>query len=366
MKIAYIIEWDIYEDSGVLKKINSQINEWRLNGSSAYPVLISPKRKKKSLIDGKLFTSAIIRILPNGFIANYLNKITTINKVSSYLKELNPDIVYIRQNIWYPGLDKVLSRYDSVMELNTDDVKEIKLLGGVKPTIYFYGRNKLISSIQGFVSVSEEIAQLYKKFKKPIVTIGNGITIEKGQSLKKDNRYAGNNIPQIIFVGTPNQPWHGIDKILLMAEHLSEFSFHIVGCQNSFQCQVKNIEFHGYKNSQQLKELYQSMDIGIGTLALHRKGMHEASPLKTREYLLNNLPMIVGFTDTDLDGQDFILNIGNYENNVTDNIDNIRTFVQEWKRKSLDASPYLPLIDYKEKEKKRLSFFRSLLHEVRD
>lgn len=45
----------------------------------------------------------------------------------------------------------------------------------------------------------------------------------------------------------------------------------------------------------------------IGTLALHRKNMTEASPLKTREYLAHGFPVIIGYKDTAFYNQNQIM-----------------------------------------------------------
>jgi Glycosyl transferases group 1 len=365
MKIAYIIEWGIYEHSGVLRKITGQIAEWESDGHEVIPVIITPRQNKKPLISGRHFYSRFASLVPISFLANYLNKIFTISRVQTFLDDIKSDIVYTRQNIWYPGLDTLLAQHCSIMELNSDDVKELSALGGIKAWIYFYGREKLLAAVSAFVSVSHEISKLYADFKKPMITIGNGFCFnESDHQAPKPMDWT--RPPNVVFVGTPNQPWHGTDKILTMAEKLPEFQFHIAGSQNTLSAAPPNLTFHGYLDQEGLNRLYESMDIGVGTLALHRIGMSEASPLKTREYLAHHLPMVVGFVDTDLDGQEFVLNIGNYQNNVVFHIKEIRGFVLEWTSKGFRADPFFHLIDYKQKEKKRLDFFRDILTKKHD
>ena len=104
-----------------------------------------------------------------------------------------------------------------------------------------------------------------------------------------------------------------------------------------------------------LGELYKKMDIAIGTLALHRKKMEEASPLKVREYVAYGLPVIIGYIDIDLNNEEFILNIGNYEENVVESIDAIVKFIESWKNKVIDLD--ISRIDMNKKEKQRLKFF---------
>ncbi|WP_198264123.1 hypothetical protein [sulfur-oxidizing endosymbiont of Gigantopelta aegis] len=77
------------------------------------------------------------------------------------------------------------------------------------------------------------------------------------------------------------------------------------------------------------------MNIAIGTLSLHKKNMKEASALKVREYVAYGLPVILGYIDSDLDGCDFILNVGNYERNIHDNLKKIKEFIRFWKDKEI-------------------------------
>src|SRR5690606_35583904 len=99
----------------------------------------------------------------------------------------------------------------------------------------------------------------------------------------------------------------------------------------------------------------------IGSLAMHRNSMLEACPLKVREYCAFGLPVILGYRDTDLEGQDFVLNIGNYESNVEDNIEEIRQFVIKWHNKVVNHTITEPILSYKYKEEKRLRFFESII-----
>lgn len=357
MKIAYILEWDISKDSGVLNKVLSQTKIWKEQGHDVIIFAITPNKRNECKINYIKQYSIDVRLL-KGSLKTYLNKIISIKKVQKDLEEFKPDIVYIRQSIWYPGIDKLLSSFNSIMELNTDDLNEIKLLPKIKQYVYLYGREKMIRSIKGFVSVSYEIEELYKKYNKPIVTIANGYDISKIPKFEKHK----NKRKQVIFVGSPDQPWHGVEKIVYMAKKLPEFDFHIVGPILNLSEKINNLTFHGYLEKKELFELYKKMDVGIGTLSLYKKKMQEASTLKVREYIAFKLPVILGYKDTDLDGKEYVLNIGNYENNVIDNIEKIRKFINNSEELSKKINP--TIISYEVKEKKRLEFFKYVKNKI--
>ena len=347
MKIAYYLEWDVSTDSGVYTKVKAQINQWRLSGHTVELIAVTPNVPD----DGSninIFSIKLPRYF-KGSVRTYLNKIFTLRKIDGYLSRFHPDIVYIRQSTWHPGLGKLLKKYNSIMECNTDDLNEIKLEKFFKKTIYLFGRDILISSVNGFLSVSNEIAKLYEKYNKPIAVISNGYDLTVVQKFDKTI----NKRKQIIFVGSKGQKWHGSEKIAYMAKNLPEFDFHIVGPKINNQ-NIDNLIVHGFMNKNDLFNLYQKMDVGIGTLSLYEKHMQEASPLKVREYIAFRLPVIVGYIDTDLENQEYILNLGNYKDNVCNNITQIKEFVEKSDELRVKIDPNIISCEYKEKN--RLEF----------
>jgi hypothetical protein len=124
----------------------------------------------------------------------------------------------------------------------------------------------------------------------------------------------------------------------------------------------KNVVLHGALPTDQYVRIMQRADAGIGTLALHRNGMSEASPLKVREYLASGLPVIIGYTDTDFKGdQAFILKMPNTEENVRESMDGIRSFVTAWKGRRVERR-WIEALDTRKKEAERLAFFQQSLN----
>ncbi len=354
MKILFIAEWDAYKNSGVLSKLKSQVKYCRQLGQDAYLILITPKGKDQPVLSENyiLLIENSVACYFKGFIRTYLSKVLAVFSLKKIISEHKPDIVYYRQGIWYPGLIACLGgKSPYIVEINTDDEKEITLFGRFKAYYYLYTRKFLLENASGFVAVTSEIEKIYQKFGKPTLTIANGIDLQSITKRKTPN----NKKAQLIFVGSPGYPWHGIDKVLIMAEQLPEFDFHLVGFQ-SINCSCQNVINHGYLDKTHLCGLYQDMDIGISTLSLHIKGMKEACPLKAREYVAYGLPLIVGYIDPDLANEPFVLNIGNYANNVLDAIPEIRSFILKMKSQCIHSSA----IDFALKEQERIAFFRQI------
>jgi hypothetical protein len=102
-------------------------------------------------------------------------------------------------------------------------------------------------------------------------------------------------------------------------------------------------------------------DVAIGTLALYRKDMGEASSLKVREYLARGIPTIVGYADTDFpEAPPFILRIPNAPDAVRTSMPDIRAFVERslGTRVPREAVAHL---DVSVKEAARLAFLREVV-----
>ena len=158
-------------------------------------------------------------------------------------------------------------------------------------------------------------------------------------------------------------PWHGLDKIVKLAAVIPEWSFHLVGIgvEDVGGAIPSNVKTWGALLYTEYLPLLAEADCAIGTLALHRKEMQEASPLKTREYLAHGLPVISGCRDTDfMEGADFLLELPNTEDNILPNTARIRAFVESWRGRRVDREKVRHL-DTGEKERTRLRFFNQIV-----
>ncbi len=365
MKIVYLLgDENISSDNGVVKKVESQTSYWKKMGHTVKIISLRSKNLESILDDATIISEQNSN---NNSLQNTIQQIKNYHSLNLLLAEHEPDIIYMRYLKYYPGMTSVLKKYTYIVEINSDEVEEAKHGSRARYTYNMLTRNFLLGNASGFVFVSKELMKNinYDKFKKPNVVIGNGYDFERDISMKKEF----NKEVSLIFIGSPGQSWHGIDKILFLATSLPEHKFHIVGpsleeMEKIAEVLPSNLKVYGYLSQDEANELVAKCDIGISTLALHRKKMNEASPLKSRQYLAQGLPVIIGYEDTDLQKEvPFVLNIGNYENNVRDSIDNIRNFIQQ----AIQLKPIAiaeeakKILSYEEKEKVRMNFFQSII-----
>jgi hypothetical protein len=118
------------------------------------------------------------------------------------------------------------------------------------------------------------------------------------------------------------------------------------------------VKLYGFLGQERYRALLAEVDVGIAPLALHRKHMDEACPLKTREYLALGLPVVAGYRDPDVRNAEHVLELPNREDNVTRHGDEIAEFIAKWHGRRVERSEVAAL-DAGVKEQARLSFMKA-------
>lgn len=369
MRVAYLTEWTPYEETGVLRKLIGQIEAWRELGAEAKLFSVAPLQDRTPALEFERY-GTVVGAINQRFLdkypfarLGYVNKIASLPGLKKALRAFKPDVIYYRQNgPWYPGLDDVFSIAPTVLELNTDESAENKLWGSLFSRFHRATQARTHDRMSGFVCVTGEIARKFRAAGKPVAVIGNSMWGEP-QPLPP----ASNSRPAFVFVGSSTigeLSWHGVDKIFALASRLPRSTFHIVGMTaEAFPGSLipDNVVMHGEKRGATLTDIYRLSDVGIGSLALHRINLEEACPLKTREYLMYGLPVVIGYTEVEdrLNDADFILGLKNHEDNVTEAFDQIDQFSERWIGRRVSAD--LRFLTSKEMARQRLAFFASII-----
>jgi glycosyltransferase involved in cell wall biosynthesis len=350
MRIAYLINHDISKNDGVTKKILSQINSWKQEGHGVEVFCTTPSLGDSILPAKQYLFSSYIK-----------SRLKVNDELVANVKQYSPSIIYFRYDTWSKTLSLLMKEYKVITELNTNDLDEYYLLMKKERSLkailrylsYYFLRSKVLANVSGIVSVTKEIMHLpsVKKFRKPSEYIPNGIDISKFHVVKEGIEERTG----LFFIGTPNQPWHGIDLIEIIASKLPEFDFHIVGVDGVSQ---SNIYYYGYLVKDEYVKILKKCHICIGSLALFRNNMSEACPLKVREYLANGFPTVVGYNETAFLNQE---TPSWFKKIDVENLNEIKKFVIENRDVILSHEDVVRYIDSKMIEKKRLQFFASFL-----
>ena len=356
MKIAYLFHLN-EKNGGVYRKIANQIAAWKASGHNVIAFQVT-RTAQTSQEQWHIYQY-------NPSIKKLCTRLKAWDDAIDNILAFSPDIVYYRFDMFYPALYRLLRNTPVIAEVNTNDIGEFRLGSKMRMLYNYFTRNLVLNNVAGIVYVAGELALLshFRKYRKKHIIIGNGINLEECAQLPAPF----NLHPHLAFMGSPGQMWHGVDKILRIAEKQPLWHFDFIGISreqvgaNSLQ----NIICHGYSNKKDYEKVLATADVAIGTMALHRKNMNEGTPLKVREYLAYGLPIIIGYKDTDFpDGAPFLLQLPNCENSISEKIGSIREFVEKWKGKRVPRTDIAHL-DVQIKETERLNFMRDIISNKR-
>ncbi|WP_138494502.1 glycosyltransferase [Paenibacillus pinistramenti] len=454
MKIAYLIHWNEGAESGVLKKVMHQLAEWQRQGHQPALFLFTCKP------DGDWRALCAERDIPLTVQAykGTPGRMADFGLLAKQVRRWRPDVLYHRFDLYYLSLPALLRAFPSVLEINTNDMAELRMEQGFRYYYHSITRGKVLAAAAGHVYVSRELAESghFRSFAKPSVVIGNGIRLEEyplGAALPAGSGAAPagqeeagqpgaappgpvksqSRPPRLVFIGSAGQPWHGLDHIAELAVLKPDWRFDLIGVEaaelaallaragrpdaagavtaagnaaaagrtaaagpastaapaagaaapagpaaKGRQAAVSaararaaghpaqggelppNLFFHGKLTRSGYQTLLDQADAAIGTLALYRKDMKEASPLKVREYLANGLPVIIGYEETDFPEEvPFLLRLPAERNNICPHLQEITRFVEAWQGRRIAAGEAARL-DTGRKEAERLRFMAEI------
>lgn len=357
MKIAYVFQWEAHWGQGILKKVLSHVRAWTGAGCDVRIFMLSPDEHVQEMVGQSDPDIALVVRRHH----NLADRIIQYGPLAQMVAAWQPDIVFLRYAGYFPALAALARQFPLVMEINTDDITEYRLMSPYHNVYNRLTRRLLFERAKGLVFVTHELSRLpsFTCFGKPGAVIANGIDLGQYQPTPPP----ANPSPRLAFIGSVGAPWHGVDKIRLLAEQHPEWAFDIIGSPAAelLGPVPPNVCMHGLLDRERYEPILARSDVAIGTLALHRKQMHEAAPLKVREYLALGLPLIIAYADTDLSQpHEAILQLPNTPDNVSANIEAIRSFVLRVKGTRIPRAQIAHL-DGGQKEQRRLAFFRSLL-----
>jgi hypothetical protein len=373
MKIAYLLAEDLSRHPGLQYKIDAQISRWMEAGHEVYKVLhfsgmvVAP--------DGQVHKMEPTLSAPyerRGKARQLMRLSRQYAFVSSALQWIQPDLTYSRYLFPSWGVGNIAKHSGRlVFEINSDDASEYYAKNALTGIFNKLFRSKVLRLAKGLVFVTRELAHApaFSSHTHTRTVIANGVECARFPIVRNPENVS----PQLGFIGSPGQLWHGLDKLVTLAELLAGCIIHVIGPSEQ-ECRIlwgklpANVVMHGYLNSEDASQVISVMDVGIATLALHRKSMNEACPLKVRQYLAQGLPVLAASEDTDiLTDQCFYLRLPNSEDNIRPHAQRIIDFVHgafgnvAMREKARKFAMSHMAVDDKEAE--RVNFFQSVLSE---
>jgi glycosyltransferase involved in cell wall biosynthesis len=275
------------------------------NGQVEEEILINTKNKlsiRKSIY--KALEALIIKEQPDLI---YIRFAGCDNYFISLLKKIKPFTKKIIIEIpTYPILKEKYSLLQTFIKN-----KQLKPIIGtiIKILLIIFNSHKIKKYVDSIVTYMD-----YKTiWGIPVIKIDNGVCVDK-IPMKKGS----NNTNEIVLIGVANvSHWHGYDRIIEgiynysneRQENTYTIRFKIVGhgpeierLKHLVQKYSLNeyVEFHGTQTGENLNLLFDSSDIAVSSLGMHRIGLVQGSTLKTKEYCARGIPFIYSYKEKEI------------------------------------------------------------------
>lgn len=327
MRILYLIygNYLVEKESGVTLKIIAKANALVKAGASVRVINFS------DAVHESVSINELCTIIPveKGLVA--------FDQIADYIQACTEQFnrILFRYPFASSGLYALVERFPGkiVFEHNTFELEEMlmvqkrhfrKLSFSWRPSYMKYGFDtyvlkntaekewgaRILSRARGGICVTKELAVYETKrcpdYKTSVVS--NGAS-EAVSCLTEVPPFA-NTLKAFMLVGD-NAPWQGFERIVegLKASRDASFRIEVLvigvkvmgGGMPSLpaHCKLTFVE----KTDHFFETCHlQDYHIAFSTLALYKKGMHEAASLKLRDCMLRGFPVVLGYNDTDVTG----------------------------------------------------------------
>ena len=352
MRIAYYLHLQGSEVPGVMNKVMAHTHAWREAGHQTRLFVMTRD-------EPTVWTSRIDDVRVERY-THMVSRMRANLRLVRAIREYDPDILYVRYDLFYPPMALLPRRGPRVVEVNTDDRVEFALSTRRRSQYNLLTRSLVYGPASALVFISAELSRRpsFARYHASKKVIPNGIVVADYPELPAPK----GDPPMLVFVSNPSRPpWNGVDKVVQLARLRPDWRFEIVGESGEHVESPHNVVWHGLLQRAALLKVLARARIGIATLALHRKREEENSAIKVREYLAVGLPVLVAYSDPDLTGlEPYFLRLPNTEHNVEEGLDAIDEFVDRSAGLRVPRSA-IRHIDVAFKEKERLALFESLI-----
>lgn len=340
MKALFVIFHGFDPNNGISKKISYQVDALKACNMEVHLCYMDEHSTKKRLVD-----ECVIADYGNGLLSKIKKRIE-FSSITKYAKENGIRFVYIRSNHnANPFTIKMVkqmkrARMKVVMEIPTFPYDSEYEAQGISRQIFQdkFFRNRLAKQLDAIVTFSdyEEI------FGQRTIRISNGIDFNN----VKIKTTINDTSKELNLIGVAEiHEWHGFDRLVKgLAQYYSQpqnyiVKFHVVGYFFSAEGEAEfkkiisdnNMEnyviLHGKKHGEELDNIFDQCDFGVGSLGRHRVGIQRIKTLKNREYAARGIPFVYSETDSDFDQKPYVLKVPADESPI-----NINTIIRFYRQ----------------------------------
>lgn len=331
MKILFLVYHGFSEVSGITKKIRAQVKGLEQCGHEVHLCYydFSAEGHRCRFVDGQVLCD-----YGRGLLAG-LRQRTSYGAVLDYCRQCGISLIYARcfQNA-SPFLIAFFRRLRragivAVTEVPTypydHEFDTFGLQVRLELKIDQLFRRRLYREMAAMVTFSDAPAI----FGQRTIRISNGVDFDALPL----HRYVPSSDGAVHLIGVAEvHLWHGFDRLMAgMGEYYARGGqrrvvFHVVGGVADGEMHGRgpypgfapiisryglqqHVVFHGQLFGGALDDVFDRCCFAIGSLARHRSGITVIKTLKNREYACRGIPFVYSETDSDFDGQPYVLKV---------------------------------------------------------
>ena len=314
MKVLFVMKYPLNREYSIIQKLNGEMNAVRKLGNEVK--FITFDDDYLYLEDGQ--TKEKIKSTTFGRSAFYYHTLVFRDIYAAAIKAMRKekyDLIYFRYSpIDFMGnkMMRIASKESKlVVEIPTFPPSQEKQKSFLR-RLYMSFSEKLWKKSARYVSLFTGIGKNADSYLGvPFLNIVNGIDVDliPLRHPKKDKK-----IHLLAVASMAN--WHGYDRIIRglanwVDPKSKDYTIDLVGGEGdgslgewkklAKECGIEEqVKFHGIKTGDALTDLFETANIGLGSLGLYRNGINSASILKVREYAARGLPFIYANDDPHL------------------------------------------------------------------
>lgn len=319
-KALFLIFHGFDPNNGISKKISYQVNALKACGIEVNLCYMEEVSTKRRMVD-----NTVIADYGHGTISK-IRKRTEFVSIAKYAERNGIEFVYIRSNHnANPFTINMVKRMKQagmkvVVEIPTYPYDSEYQAQGITRQIFQdrIFRNSFAKHLDAIVTFSDYT----EIFGQKTIRISNGIDFDSVKIKSASNDTS----KELNLIGVAEiHKWHGFDRLIKgMANYYSTpqkyiVRFHIVGYffssegEEEFKKIIAEngmeeyVILYGKKHGEELDEIFDKCDFGIGSLGRHRVGIQRIKTLKNREYAARGIPFIYSETDSDFDSKPYVL-----------------------------------------------------------
>ena len=338
MKLVYLVSnGDIFHKAhtGIYRKIRMQAGAFEKLGYDTTLIFFDDMRCYKYELSTGITELA--------YCANIMKSSVC---VFDWLAKINPEYIYIRYRFMenygvFDFYQKLTSQYANVVcEMPTFPYDDELVDGSLLKENDRLFRPYLKECFKSMVTYNK-VDEIYGIPVKAVLV--NGVDVEK-IPVKKVRKKDG--VIKLVGLATM-QFWHGYDRVIEgLREYYSDnptvrVELYLVGegpesSEYSELVEKYNLQEYIHQigmvtDKERLNEIFDEMDIAIGSVGIHRLKLESVSPIKAAEYCARGIPFVIDYNDVAIqEGYPYVLKVPENDDYI-----DINSIVQFYERMDL-------------------------------